>query len=148
VIVFLGWAWARSIHFGESVHLGSMTGTRGTILGQSDGMVCVTRWRVPIEFDPACSSPVIGNSSSTFSAWRNPHGRPRYEIPPAAGLFRQDSYWSFGLSHWLLILLLFGTWLAGLRWRRRRISARMSAQILAIEGDRQPSPIFGTTGHE
>jgi len=148
VIVFLGWAWARSVHFGESMHLGSMTGTRGTILGQSGGMMGVTAWRVPVEFDPGCSSPVIGNSSSTFSAWRNPHGRPRYEIPAAAGLWRQDGYWSFGLAHWSLILLFVATWLAGLRWRWRRIVSSLTAQDRIMDGAREFSPMVGRAGHE
>ena len=129
VIVFLGWAWARSIHFGESVHLGSMTGTKGTILGQSAGMVGVTRWRAPVVYDPGCSSPIFGNSGTQFSAWRNSHGNPRYEFPSAANLWRQDFYWSFGLAHWLLIPLFLTTWLAGLRWRWQRVAPGDSAGV-------------------
>jgi hypothetical protein len=57
-------------------------------------------------------------------------------------------YRSFGLSHGLRIPVCVATWLAGLKWRPRRIISILSAQTLGIEGARQPSPMAGRAGHE
>lgn len=120
VIVFLGWAWARSIHFEEIVLFGASTAPSGTMVGQSGGMVGITAFRPPAELILICFSPIAGNSLSEVSAWRNPHGRPHYEIPAAVELEWYEFRWSFGLAHWLLILIFAATWLSVLRWRWRR----------------------------
>ena len=126
-IVVLGSAWARSIHFGEIVLFGGPTAPSGTMVGQSRGVVGITTFRPPAEFSLMCSSPVAGNRLSRISAWRNPHGHPRYEIPSAAEFHRFESHWSFGLAHWLLTLLFTGAWVAGLR-RRWKLMKRWSQE--------------------
>ncbi len=148
VLVFLGWAWERSIHFGEMVVFGVPAGPSTSIVGQSRGLVSIATVRSPALLDLICCSPIAGNHLSKVSAWRNPHGTLHYDIPAAAEFERQEYYWSFSLSHWLLILLFVATWLASLRCRWRRIDSSLSAQTLGLEGARQSPPIFGTAGHE
>jgi hypothetical protein len=143
VIVFLGWAWARSIHFGEMVLFGVPAGPSNAIIGQSGGMVSFTALHPPAQFSLICHSPIAGDHLSKVSAWRDRHGRPHYGVPAPAHLEWQECWWTFSLAHWLLILLFTGGWLAALGWRSRWLQHQATPHHATMNPTTTPPPVAG-----
>lgn len=118
VIVFLGWAWMRSISRTEGWEY-STTVTRSGVLAQRSGTV-VLAWN-----DPSA----VGDPVQFFSHEMAPEDSP---LPPAFELDRWDMEPGRGetilctIAHWFLILLFLVPWCGWLAWRLRTSGLRVS----------------------
>lgn len=122
VVVFLAWAWGRSGQFAEKAVFGNPSVTGFVDLGQTDGILFLTVFRVPNEVSLVCYSPIAGDLGNPVSAWRDPHGiRRQFSFPAAVDVDLESKWSSIAIAHWFLILLFLLPWTAWLVGRSRRM---------------------------
>lgn len=121
VLVFLGWAWVRSIHCYDAVSWGEAHGGRGIILSQRDSKVLIT-------WNSSMLIAAVAPGFSVFSANMNPRSNT---IFPRAITWREVPddlpLPTASIAHWFLILLFLIPWTAYLIWRGKqpgRLAAR------------------------
>ena len=120
VLIFLGWAWVRSIHCHDVVSWGEAHGGRGIFLSQRDSKVVIT-WNSSMLI--AAVAPGLSVSSVNMNPQSDtifPRAITRRELPdhllPTAST-----------AHWFLILLLLVPWTSFLLWRSRRMKRLAAA---------------------
>lgn len=111
VLVFLGWAWARSMHYKESVSF--VDGGRGIVASHSPGTIEV----LSAEVDPFLPEGLLSSKSPVKASRRD-------KVFPAAVSL---DYYGAEVAHWVLIILFLVPWSGGLawHWRRQRILTKM-----------------------
>jgi hypothetical protein len=129
VLLFLAGAWLRSIHYTEKVVFGNPHSTGFAQVGQNAGVFYVSVFLRPDANALTCFHAVIGPCGDLFAVWRDPHGRPYYDLAPPILFDRQSDWWSFGISHWFLILLFLPHWITFLR-QRLQLMHGMESTIL------------------
>lgn len=103
VLVFLGWAWARSMNFNDRLDWG--TGSRSYILEGRPGHMVFFWW--PSSKKEFSRSSVEIEGSLSFPAW----------LKIWAG---RDGVPGFTVAHWFVILAFLIPWSAFLAWRWKR----------------------------
>jgi hypothetical protein len=117
-LVFLGWAWNRSIRRYDSFVCCNATGRFGIILEQRDSVVVFT---IPHKL------PILPAFTSLHFILDQPRRHPRLPCPLAIGIKSPPAYRSLAIAHWFLILLFLVPWTAFLFWRSRRMK-RLAAE--------------------
>jgi hypothetical protein len=115
VVVFLGWAWVRSMKYNDGILYGSILGAEFLYLGQSRGDVGFA-YGVGIGASPELYVVCIPNEMTlggdVFKRW----------FPTAINWDGwKDWRWSISIAHWFLILLFLISWTTWLVWRSRRM---------------------------
>lgn len=111
VLIFLGWAWQRSIRHLDSFGIANSAGSIGGLVYQRDSTVILTApGTMPI-------SPGIRRFTILL-----PYPRNYPLVPPPLSVGRNQSqlYHTIIIAHWLLLLLFFVPWFGFLFWRVRR----------------------------
>jgi len=128
VAFFLSSSWFVSIFAAYSFYVNLPALSRSFSLGQSGGMVGLSSYSRQASVDFGCGGPVFGSMSGPVCLWKNPHGRPRFEIPLPVFWEVNEYYCSFGISYWLLGA---GCWLGRHCWWSRR-TKRFSLEMAAL----------------
>jgi hypothetical protein len=114
VLIFLGWAWVRSIHCHDVASWGEAHGGRDILLSQRDSRVLIT-WN---------SSTLIAAAPPGFSVSRVKMNPRSNTIFPRAITWQELPEYPLqtaSFAHWFLILLFLIPWTAFLLWRARRL---------------------------
>lgn len=114
VLIFLGWAWVRSIDCRDVASWGEAHGGRGILLSQRDSEVLIT-WN---------SSKIIAVVAPGFSV-SSVKLNPRSHTVLARAITWQESpeypLLTASIAHWFIILLFLLPWTTFLLWRHRRM---------------------------
>jgi hypothetical protein len=114
VLVFLGWAWVRSIHHYDAVSWGEAHGGRGILLSQRDSKVLIT-------WNSSKLIAVVPPGFTLSSVNRNPRSNTLFPWAINWREFPADPFRTASFAHWFLILLFLIPWTAFLFWRARRL---------------------------
>jgi hypothetical protein len=115
VVVFLGWAWVRSMKHSDSLRYGSSLGAQWLVLAH-DGAVLEIGYGGSLGATPEF---YIWHSSNDLPSWGDVFQR---WFPTAIdGYAQEDGRWSVSFAHWFLILLFLLPWTTWLVWRSRRM---------------------------
>ena len=120
VLIFLGWAWVRSIHCRDVVSWGEAHGGRGILLSQRDSKVLIT-WntsKIIAVVAPGFSVSSVNLNPRSHTVFpRAIHWRefPDYPLPTTS------------IAHWFLIFLFLLPWTTFLVWRNRRMKRLAAA---------------------
>lgn len=125
VLIFLGWAWQRSIRHLDSFGIANSAGSVGGLVYQRDSTVILTA--------PGTMRILPGTRLFTILL---PYPRNYPLIPPPLSVGRNASqpYHTIIIAHWLLVLLFFVPWVGFLLWRVRRM------RRLAGSSTKDPAP--------
>jgi hypothetical protein len=105
VLVFLGWAWVRSVQHRDAVTLYFPSAQHSLTLASRAGS-CTVIWE---------DLPTAGVTWPAFTTISKPM-RSGTWFQEAVGIYD----WRWAVAYWFLILLFLGPWLGVLFWRVRR----------------------------
>lgn len=113
-MVFLGWAWVRSIHHYDAVSWGEAHGGRGILLSQRDSKVLMT-------WNTSKIIAVVAPGFSVSSVKLKP--RSHTVLPQAINWQESPEYplQTASIAHWFLIFLFLLPWSTFLVCRSRRM---------------------------
>ncbi len=122
VLIFLGWAWVRSIHHYDAVSWGEAHGGRGILLSQRDS-------KVSIIWNSSKFIAVVPPGFNLSSVNLNPRNNTLFPWAIKWREFPADLFWTASFAHWFLIVLFLMPWTAFLLWRSRRMKRLAVATV-------------------